>query len=131
MCCPSLLYRFWSLAFQVKLQQIEALSENEEAILAEHYYFGRDFSYPLPSELSDEDIIQELCRSTDPNLDGEYAEAHMSRLVMMLSVAGDERFSRLLRTESADVRNSSIRYVNSMWNHHKLAYPMTQRMQHE
>ena len=99
----------------------------KEAVLLERsYYFQKGVIYP---EYTDQEMSHIFHKSTDEKLDGETAEAHMSRLVMMLCVVGDARFANRLKRESQDVQDATIRYIKSLWEVFHMRYPKTQALQ--
>lgn len=104
------------------------VSKKEAAILGKGYYFGEGFRYPSAAEISDHQISEAIRKSADTSLDGEYAEAHSSRLVLLLAASGDERFAKLLSLEESSTRAATGRYVSSLWDFYGLHYPVTEHV---
>ena len=99
----------------------------KEAVLLERsYYLPKGFIYP---EYTNQEMSRIFHKSTDQKLDGETAEAQMSKLVMMLCVVGDARFANRLKRESQHVQDATIRYIKSLWEVFHMRYPKTQALQ--
>jgi len=99
----------------------------KEAVLLERsYYLPKGHIYP---EYTDQEMSRIFNKSTDNQLDGETAEAQMSRLVLMLCVVGDTRYANSLKRESQEVQDATMRYIKSLWVVFHMRYPKTQSLQ--
>lgn len=100
--------------------------QKREAVVLERSYYWKTFGYP--TDFPDTRIEKLFVRSLDDSLDGEYAETHEAQLVWALSVVGDKHFSDLLSQQPLEVQRATLRYMSSLWNNHKMRYPLTEAL---
>ena len=99
------------------------ISSREMRALETTYYWKPE---DTPPKYAAGELETLMDRSTDPTLDGEYAEGQASALAVALATVGDELFAKTLATRNRDVQAAVIRYIDYMWTHYKLRYPRTQ-----
>jgi hypothetical protein len=99
------------------------IGPEEQRVLVAHYYWSADSA--LPSYTS-EQLGALLRASADPTLDGEAAEAQMSKVVVALASVGDDRFSQALAQQPDGVKRAVARHVSDLWRRYGLRYPETQ-----
>ena len=64
-------------------------------------------------------------RRDNPQLDGEYAEIALSRVVVALAAAGDDAFADALARQPVRVRKQLACHLALLWTRYKLTYPRT------
>jgi len=99
------------------------ISTREMRVLQESWGWLPEYTPPKYSVAELETLMD---RSSDPTLDGEYAEGQCAALSVALASEGDDCFAKVLMTRNSDVQAAVIRRVDYLWNHYKLRYPHTQ-----
>lgn len=101
------------------------INEQEAPVLERFYYYTRKATTVVYTR---QQLAQLFRASANPNLDGEDAEAQMSRVVTALASVGDELFADVLSHESESVQRAVNRDVSSLWTHSGLHYPKTEAL---
>ena len=101
------------------------ISPDESRALVADYYWQ---ALPRSPQYTRQQLVQLLQASDNPTLDGEGAEAQMSRVVVALAAAGDDVFSQVLASQSESVKRAVAREVSSLWQRFGLHYPKTERV---
>lgn len=94
-------------------------------LIADYYWRAGD-----PSHFSDDQIRALFAKSPqiDPHYDGERSELQCSQLIWALAAAGDKHFSELLSQSPRNIRNSTLRHMETIWTDKKLHYPHTESL---
>ncbi len=80
-----------------------------------------------PEAFTDEDVRVLIDRAqSQERFDGERSEIYASQLVWALVILGDERFAGILQDYPGTTRTNVGWFIDGVWSHHKLSYPVTQ-----